>query len=63
MKIIVTGGASFIGSHLVEKLVERGDKVTVIDNMSSGSRDNLRNIRDEVDIIVSDLRDTQLSKL
>ncbi len=41
MKALVTGGAGFIGSHLVDALVERGDQVTVIDNLSSGRRENL----------------------
>jgi UDP-glucose 4-epimerase len=41
MNALVTGGAGFIGSHLVDALVERGDQVTVIDNLSSGRRENL----------------------
>ncbi len=41
MKIIVTGGAGFIGSHLVDKLVELGHRVSVIDNLSTGRRENL----------------------
>ena len=41
MKIIVTGGAGFIGSNLVDALVERGDEVVVIDNLSTGHRENL----------------------
>jgi UDP-glucose 4-epimerase len=41
MKALVTGGAGFIGSHIVDALVERGDEVTVIDNLSSGRRENL----------------------
>jgi UDP-glucose 4-epimerase len=40
-KYLVTGGAGFIGSHLVDKLVAMGDSVTVIDNLSSGKRENL----------------------
>jgi UDP-glucose 4-epimerase len=39
---LVTGGAGFIGSHLAERLVQRGDTVTVVDDLSTGSRDNLR---------------------
>ncbi|MEM1878731.1 MAG: GDP-mannose 4,6-dehydratase, partial [Desulfurococcaceae archaeon] len=42
MKVIVTGGAGFIGSHLVDKLVELNYHVVVIDNLSSGSIENIR---------------------
>ncbi len=41
MKAIVTGGAGFIGSHLVDALIDRGDKVWVIDNFSTGKRENV----------------------
>jgi UDP-glucose 4-epimerase len=41
MKALVTGGAGFIGSHLVDALLERGDDVVVVDNLSSGRRENL----------------------
>lgn len=41
MKILITGGAGFIGSHLAERLLARGDQVLVIDNYSTGRRDNL----------------------
>lgn len=39
--VLVTGGAGFIGSHLVERLLERGDRVTVVDNLSTGRAENL----------------------
>ena len=41
MNIVVTGGAGFIGTHLVEKFVMRGDKVIVIDNLLTGSKKNV----------------------
>jgi UDP-glucose 4-epimerase len=41
MRLIVTGGAGFIGSHLVDALLARGDEVHVVDNLATGSRDNL----------------------
>ena len=40
-KVLVTGGASFIGSYLVDELVQRGAKVTVVDDLSSGRMENL----------------------
>src|SRR5690348_16278469 len=41
MRAVVTGGAGFIGSNLVDALVARGDEVTVVDNFASGKRENL----------------------
>jgi UDP-glucose 4-epimerase len=41
LKVLVTGGAGFIGSHIVDRLIERGDEVLILDNLSSGSRKNL----------------------
>ena len=45
MKVIVTGGAGFIGSHLVELLVKKNYKVTVIDNLVTGRLDNLKKVK------------------
>src|SRR3989338_4977012 len=42
MKVLITGGGGFIGSHLAERLLDRGDDVLVIDNFSTGRRDNLK---------------------
>jgi UDP-glucose 4-epimerase len=44
MKILVTGGAGFIGSHITEYLVQRGDDVTVLDNLNTGRKENLAKI-------------------
>ena len=41
MKVLVTGGAGFVGSHLVDRLLARKDRVLVIDNYATGRRDNL----------------------
>jgi UDP-glucose 4-epimerase len=65
MRVIVTGGAGFIGSHLVDALLARGDEVQVVDNLSTGSRENLAaaatlhelDIRDEaLEQLVAQLR-------
>ncbi len=54
---LVTGGAGFIGSHIAARLVERGDKVRVIDNLISGHLSNMEAFRDRIDFIEADLRD------
>ena len=48
MKYIVTGGAGFIGSNIVKKLVSRGDNVTVIDNLNTGKEENLTAVKDKI---------------
>jgi nucleoside-diphosphate-sugar epimerase len=55
-QFLVTGGAGFIGSHLVHALVDRGDRVRVLDNFSTGKRENLAHVADEVEVIEGDLR-------
>jgi nucleoside-diphosphate-sugar epimerase len=54
VRILVTGGAGFIGSHLVEALVKRGHRVRVLDNFFSGRRENLRPVRGDVEILRGD---------
>jgi UDP-glucose 4-epimerase len=54
---LVTGGAGFIGSHLARALVERGDRVRVLDNLSTGYLANLEAIRDRVVFLEGDLLD------
>jgi UDP-glucose 4-epimerase len=54
---LVTGGGGFIGSHIVEALVKRGDQVRVLDNFSSGHLDNLANVHNHIEIIEGDIRD------
>jgi UDP-glucose 4-epimerase len=50
-KVLVTGGAGFIGSHLCDRLVARGDEVVVLDDFSSGHRDNLGHLAGQIKII------------
>ena len=45
MRFLITGGAGFIGSHLAERLLERGDNVVLLDNLSTGSMDNIRHLK------------------
>ena len=61
--VLVTGGASFIGSHLVDKLVNLGSKVTVIDNLSSGKKENLSNSWNKIEFKKNDLEYITKSEL
>jgi nucleoside-diphosphate-sugar epimerase len=58
---LVTGGAGFIGSHLAEELVRRGERVRVVDSFITGKRDNLKHIPD-VDLIEGDLADLAVAQ-
>ena len=53
--ILVTGGSGFVGSHLVEKLVEGGNRVTIIDDFSNGRIENLKNVKEAITIIKGDI--------
>jgi UDP-glucose 4-epimerase len=55
--VLVTGGAGFIGSHLVEALLRRGDQVRVFDNFSTGRRENVQHLHSDIELIEGDLRD------
>ena len=45
MRYLITGGAGFIGSHLTERLLDRGDRVVLLDNLSTGSMENIRHLK------------------
>ena len=57
MKTIVTGGAGFIGSNLVDALLARGDEVTVLDDLSTGKHDNLERAAGRAELVELDIRD------
>ncbi len=59
-RILVTGGAGFIGSHLVEGLVTAGAQVTVLDNLSTGSLHNLEEVKNQISFIQGDVTDKDL---
>lgn len=56
-KVLVTGGAGFIGSNLADKLIEEGAKVTIIDNFATGFQENLEEIKGDFEFIKGDLND------
>lgn len=58
--VLVTGGAGFIGSHIVDRLVELGAQVKVIDDFSEGKEENIAQITDKIELIKGDIRDLEL---
>ncbi len=54
---LVTGGCGFVGSHLVEALVEKGDRVRVFDNCSTGKTENVAHLKNQIELIDGDLRE------
>ena len=62
MKVLVTGGAGFIGSHVVDRLVNEGHDVRVIDNLSTGKLENIADYfrSGKVDFVNGDIRDAEL---
>ncbi|GAV23962.1 SDR family oxidoreductase [Carboxydothermus pertinax] len=59
-KFLVTGGAGFIGSHIVERLVRDGAEVIVLDDLSSGKEENLSEVLDKITFIKGNIRDLDL---
>ena len=60
MRYIVTGGAGFIGSNIVKKLVSRGDSVTVIDNLNTGKEENLSSVQERINFLKNDILNEDL---
>ncbi|MEW6172028.1 MAG: SDR family oxidoreductase [Bacillota bacterium] len=55
---LVTGGAGFIGSHIVEELVRKGEQVRVLDNLSTGKKENLAHLAGEIELVEGDITNT-----
>ena len=62
MKFLVTGGAGFIGSNIVEALLQRGHAVRIIDNFSTGRRENIIKFRSDIEIVEGDIRSYHIVK-
>jgi UDP-glucose 4-epimerase len=60
MRIFITGGAGFIGSHLADALIARGDEVTILDNLSTGTLKNLSGVVEKIEFIEGDIRNQAL---
>ncbi len=60
MRVFITGGAGFIGSHLADACIARGDDVTILDNMSTGSSANISHLEGKITVHEGDIRDKDL---
>ena len=60
MRAFITGGAGFIGSHLADALIARGDSITILDNLSTGSKKNIAHLEGKITIHEGDIRDKEL---
>ena len=60
MRVFITGGAGFIGSHLCDALLKEGHQVSILDNMSTGTAANIAHIKDQIEIHQGDIRDVAL---
>jgi nucleoside-diphosphate-sugar epimerase len=56
MRVLVTGGAGFIGSHIVERMLELGHRVVVLDNFATGRRENLARFAEDIEVVEGDMR-------
>jgi nucleoside-diphosphate-sugar epimerase len=61
-RYLVTGGAGFIGSHIVRRLVSEGAQVRVVDNLSTGTEARLEDVRNSIEFIQADLADEQVTE-
>ncbi len=61
-RYLVTGGAGFIGSHIAEELVKRGDSVRIVDNFLTGKEENIASFLDGIELIRGDIRDLKLCR-
>ena len=59
---LITGGAGFVGSHLAEELIRKGNSVTILDDLNTGKMTNLEKIKDKINFIKGDIRDHILLK-
>lgn len=60
MRVLITGGAGFIGSHLCDALVSEGEEITILDNLSSGSKKNIAHLEGKIKLVQGDIRDQKL---
>jgi UDP-glucose 4-epimerase len=60
MRVFITGGAGFIGSHLTDALIARGDEVTILDNLTTGTATNIAHLAGKIELVQGDIRDAAL---
>ena len=60
MRVFITGGAGFIGSHLCDALLAEGKEVTILDNLSTGSKKNISHLEGKINVVQGDIRDQKL---
>jgi len=60
VRVFITGGAGFIGSHLCDALVTEGNEVTILDNLSTGSKKNIAHLEGKIKVFQGDIRDQKL---